>query len=116
MKCQKINAKPDPHTGLIDGGAQLIPPHYVVSFVKRSKNNCNDAEAISEAASCPSMPTVPVKTVDEQAVTIIVKHRGMLVGQRTQAINALRGHAAGFGIVGGQRLRQCLGAACCSGK
>jgi transposase len=30
---------------------------------------------------------------------MIVKHREMLVGQRTQAINALRGHAAEFGLV-----------------
>jgi transposase len=30
---------------------------------------------------------------------IILKYREMLVGQRTQAINALRGHAAEFGVV-----------------
>ena len=45
------------------------------------------------------MRTVPVKTADEQAATIIVKHRELMVSQRTQAINALRGHAAEFGIV-----------------
>ena len=78
---------------------KLIPPQYVKPFVKRGKNDRNDAEAISEAASRPTMPLVPVKTVAEQAATVIVKHREMLVGQRTQAINALRGHAAEFGIV-----------------
>ena len=78
---------------------RLIPPQYVKPFVKRSKNDRNDAEAISEAASRPTMRTVPVKTVDEQAATIIVKHRELMVNQRTQAINALRGHAAEFGIV-----------------
>lgn len=78
---------------------KLIPPQYVKPFVKRSKNDRNDAEAICEAASRPTMRTVPVKTVDEQAATIIVKHREVLVGQRTQAINALRGHAAEFGII-----------------
>ena len=78
---------------------KLIPPQYVKPFVKRGKNDRNDAEAISEAAARPNMRTVPVKTVDEQAATIVVKHREMLVGQRTQAINALRGHAAEFGIV-----------------
>lgn len=76
-----------------------IPPQYVKPFVKRNKNDRNDAEAISETASRPSMRTVPVKTVDEQAAAIIMKHLEMLVGQRTQAINALRGHAAEFGIV-----------------
>jgi transposase len=78
---------------------KLIPPQHVKPFVKRSKNDRNDAEAISEAAARPSMRIVPVKTVDEQAAAIIVKHREMLVGQRTQAINALRGHSAEFGIV-----------------
>jgi len=78
---------------------RLIPPQYVKPFVKRSKNDRNDAEAISEAAARPSMRSVAVKTVDQQAKGIIVKHREMLVGQRTQAINALRGHATEFGIV-----------------
>jgi transposase len=85
--------------GALGHRVKLIPPQYVKPFVKRSKNDRNDAEAISEAASRPSMRTVPVKTVDAQAATIIVKHREMLVGQRTQAINGLRGHAAEFGIV-----------------
>jgi transposase len=78
---------------------RLIPPQYVKPFVKRSKNDRTDAEAISEAASRPSMRSVAVKTVDQQADGIILKHRQMLVGQRTQAINALRGHAAELGVV-----------------
>jgi len=78
---------------------KLIPPQYVKPFVKRSKNDRNDAEAIGEAASRPTMRTVPIKTVEQQGATIVVKHREMLVGQRTQAINALRGHAAEFGII-----------------
>jgi len=80
-------------------GVRLIPPQYVKPFVKRAKNDRNDAEAISEAASRPSMRSVTVKTIDQQADGIILKHREMLVGQRTQAINALRGHAAEFGVV-----------------
>ena len=78
---------------------RLIAPQYVKPFVKRAKNDRNDAEAISEAASRPTMPAVRVKTVDQQADGIILKHREMLVGQRTQAINALRGHAAEFGVM-----------------
>jgi len=78
---------------------KLIPPQHVKPYVKRSKNDRIDAEAIDEAASRPTMRTVPVKTADEQAATIIVKHRDLMVSQRTQAINALRGHAAEFGIV-----------------
>lgn len=81
---------------------RLIPPQYVKPFVKRSKNDRNDAEAISEAASRPTMRTVSVKSAEEQAATIIVKHRELMVNQRTQAINALRGHAAEFGIIAAQ--------------
>ena len=78
---------------------RLIPPQYVKPFVKRSKNDRNDAEAIAEAASRPSMRAVAVKSIEQQAKSIIVKHRELLVGQRTQAINALRGHATEFGVV-----------------
>jgi transposase len=91
------------HWGRVLGGmghrVRLIPPQYVKPFVRRNKNDRNDAEAISEAASRPTIRTVPLKTADEQAATIIVKHRELMVNQRTQAINALRGHAAEFGIV-----------------
>jgi transposase len=78
---------------------RLIPPQYVKPFVKRAKNDRNDAEAISEAASRPTMSSVAVKTADQQADVIVLRHREMLVSQRTQAINALRGHAAEFGVV-----------------
>lgn len=78
---------------------RLIPPQYVKPFVKRAKNDRNDAAAIREAASRPTMRSVVVKSVDQQADGIILKHREMLIGQRTQAINALRGHATEFGVV-----------------
>ena len=81
---------------------RLNPPSYVKPFVKRAENDRADAEAISEAAARPSMPSVPLKSVDQQATAMLLKHREMLVAQRTQAINALRGHAAEFGVVVGK--------------
>lgn len=90
---------------------RLIRPQYVKPFVKRAKNDRNDAEAISEAASRPTMRSVLMKTAEQQAAAIVVKHREMLVAQRTQAINALRGHAMEFGIVvarGGQNVETLL--------
>lgn len=78
---------------------RLIPAQYVKPFVKRAKNDRNDAEAICEAAARPSMRGVPVKSAQQQADTMILKHRDMLVSQRTQAINALRGHAVEFGVI-----------------
>ena len=78
---------------------RLIPPQYVKPFVKRAKNDRNDAEAISEAASRPTMRSVAVKSIEQQAGAMILRHRELLQAQRTQAINALRGHAAEFGVI-----------------
>ena len=78
---------------------RLIPPQYVKPFVKRAKNDRNDAEAISEAASRPGMRHVAVKPAEQQAQCLLLSVRELLVGQRTQLVNALRGHAAEFGLV-----------------
>jgi transposase len=78
---------------------RLLPAQYVKPFVKREKNDRNDAEAISEAASRPSMHTVAVKSAEAQAEAMPLTVRELLVRQRTQLVNALRGHAAEFGLV-----------------
>lgn len=78
---------------------RLIPPIYVKPFVKRNKNDAADAEAIAEAASRPTMRFVAVKSVDKQASGMAFKTRDLLVRQRTQTINALRGHMAEYGVV-----------------
>ena len=81
---------------------RLIPPQYVKPFVKRGKNDRNDAEAICEAAGRPGMRFVLAKTEDQQAQALVLKVRAALVEQRTQLINALRGHAAEFGVIAGK--------------
>src|ERR1700692_3740409 len=78
---------------------RLIPPQYVKLFVKRAKNDRNDAEAICEAAGRPGMHFVPVKSVTQQAQGMVLKVRECLVGQRTLLVNTLRGHAAEFGVI-----------------
>jgi transposase len=79
--------------------ARLIPPIYVKPFVKRQKNDAADAEAICEAAQRPNMRFVEPKSEDKQALGIVFRVRSIMVRQRTQSINALRGLAAEFGIV-----------------
>ena len=81
---------------------RLIPPQYVKPYVKRGKNDRNDAEAICEAAGRPGMRFVLAKTEDQQAQGLVLKVRTTLVEQRTRLINALRGHAAEFGLVAAQ--------------
>lgn len=81
---------------------RLIPPQYVKPYVKRGKNDRNDAEAICEAAGRPGMQFVPVKSVTQQAQGMVLKVRESLVAQRTLLVNTLRGHAAEFGVIAGK--------------
>jgi transposase len=78
---------------------KLIPPVYVKPYVKRQKNDANDAEAIVEAASRPTMRFVVVKSVEKQASGMALRTRDLFVRQRTQTINALRGHLAEYGVI-----------------
>ena len=81
---------------------KLIPPIYVKPFVKRQKNDTADAEATTEAAQRPTMNFVAVKTEEQQAKAMLFRTRDLLVRQRTQTINALRGHLAEFGLIAPQ--------------
>jgi transposase len=81
----------------------------VKPFVKTNKNDAADAEAICEAVVRPTMRFVPVKTVEQQAATMLHRTRALLIRQRTQLINAVRGHLAEFGLVarkGARNLRE----------
>lgn len=78
---------------------KLIPPAYVKPFVKRQKNDMADAEAICEAAQRPTMRFVQGKSAQAQASAVVFRTRDLLVRQRTQLINAIRGHLTEFGYV-----------------
>src|ERR1700681_172219 len=78
---------------------RLISPSYVKAYLKRSKNDANDAAAICEAVTRPSMRFVPIKTKEQQAALMLHRTRQLLVRQRTMLSNALRGHLAELGVV-----------------
>jgi transposase len=78
---------------------KLMPPHYVKPYVKRSKNDAADAQAICEAVTRPTMRFVSVKGTAQQSVLMLHRTRELLVRQRTMLINAMRAHMAEFGIV-----------------
>ena len=82
---------------------RLLPAQYVRPFVKTNKNDAADAEAICEAMMRPTMRFVPIKEEKQQEVLVIHRVRELLIRQRTQLINAIRGHLAEFGIVGPER-------------
>ena len=48
------------------------------------------------------MRFVAVKSEDQQASGMLFRTRDLLVRQRTQTINTLRGHLAGFGVIAPQ--------------
>ena len=78
---------------------KVIPPQYVKPYVKRGKNDAADAEALCEAMSRPTMRFVPVKSAESQAALMLAGIRDRLVRNRAQLANAIRGHAAEFGLV-----------------
>ena len=78
---------------------RIMAPKLVTPYRKGGKNDSNDAEAICEAVSRPTMRFVPVKSPEQQAVLCLHRVRQGLVHTRTAIINQLRGLLAEFGIV-----------------
>jgi transposase len=76
---------------------KLIAAQRVKAFLPRMKNDAQDARAIARALRDPEMRFVGVKTVEQQSLLMLFKARDLLTAQRTQVINALRGH---FGEIG----------------
>jgi hypothetical protein len=83
---------------------KLMPPTYVKPYVKRGKTDPIDAAAICEAVTRPSMSFVPVKGVEQQGLSMLHSARSQLIGQRTQLINAVRGHLSELGIIAARGL------------
>src|SRR3978361_504100 len=86
----------------------MMPPAYVKPYVKRGKTDAADAEAICEAVTRPTMRFVAVKSCEQQAVLSMHRARNLLVKQRTQLVNMMRGLLAEFGIDIPQGLERAL--------
>jgi transposase len=78
---------------------KLMAPKFVAPYRKSGKNDGNDAEAVCEAVSRPSMRFVPVKSAEQQALLALHRVRHGFVVERTAIINRLRGLMAEFGVV-----------------
>ncbi|RWO09002.1 MAG: IS110 family transposase [Mesorhizobium sp.] len=90
---------------------RLMPPSYVKPYVKCGKNDAVDAEAICEAVTRPTMRFVAMKSAEQQAALSLHRTRNLLVKQRTQLVNMIRGMLAEFGIDIPQGLERALGLA-----
>src|SRR6266849_5686010 len=78
---------------------RLMAPKFVAPYRKSGKNDGNDAEAICEAVTRPSMRFVPVKSLEQQALLAMHRVRQGFVVERTATINRLRGLLCEFGVV-----------------
>src|SRR3954467_3359747 len=87
---------------------RLMPPAYVKPYVKRGKTDAADAEAVCEAVTRPTMRFVPVKSPEQQAALSMHRTRDLLVKQRTQLVNMIRGVLAEFGIEMARGLHHAL--------
>jgi len=88
--------------GALGHETRLVPAAYVKPFVKRNKTDARDAEAICEAALRPNMRFVAIKSVEQQSARAVHRARDLLVRQRTQLGNCLRGLLAEMGVVAAQ--------------
>ncbi len=77
---------------------KLMAPQFVKPYVKSNKNDANDAEAICEAVTRPSMRFVAQKSQEQQALLLIHRERDGAVRDRTALINRIRATLAEFGV------------------
>ena len=61
---------------------RLIAPQFVKPYVKSNKTDANDAQAVCEAMSRPSMRYVAVKTIEQQDIQAVHRVRARLISER----------------------------------
>jgi len=89
----------------------LLPAQYARAYVRRNKTDAADAAALIEAARCPDIRSVPIKSIDQQALQYLHRLRSQWMGARTSRINFLRGCLREFGVcmpLGAQRAIQSV--------
>ncbi len=90
---------------------RIMAPQYVKPFVRRQKNDTNDAEAICTAVQQRNMRFVPKKTLEQQDIQALHRARQRSVNHRTALISQMRGLLLDRGIaiaVSATRARQLI--------
>jgi transposase len=78
---------------------KIMSPQFVKPYRKSDKNDRNDAEAICEAVTRPSMRFVGVKSLEQQDMLTLHRVREGLMKERVALINRIRGLLSEYGIV-----------------
>ena len=76
----------------------LLPASHVARYRIGNKTDRADTRAILEAARNEKITPVPVKSLDQQAITALHRLRSGYLASRTARINAVRGLHGEFGI------------------
>jgi len=76
----------------------LMPPHAVRPYVPRNKTDRADAKGLLEAYRNEEIKPVPVKSIDQQAITSLHRLRAAWMATRTARMNTLRGILREFGL------------------
>jgi len=76
----------------------LLHPCDVSRYRDGNKTDRADAKALLEAARNDEIDPVPVKSLDQQAVSALHRVRSGYLRTRTARINAVRGHLREFGV------------------
>ena len=77
---------------------QLMSAHFVTPYVKSNKSDVNDADAIAEASSRPTMRFVGLKSVEQEHVQHMHRARQLAVRNRTAQANQIHGMLLEYGI------------------
>ena len=83
---------------------KIISPQYVKPFVRRQKNDSNDAEAICTAVRQPHIPLVPKKTIEQQDIQALHRAQQRMVNHRTAVVSQIRGLLLDRGIAFGKSI------------
>ncbi len=77
---------------------KLIAPKFIKPYLKGQKNDFNDAAAIAEAVTRPTMRFVTIKSNEQLDMQAVHRIRDRLVGQRTAVINQIRAFLLEYGL------------------
>ena len=85
---------------------RLIPPVYVKPFVRRGKNDANDAAAIATAVRQPDMRFVAVKSQEQQSQAILFRTHQSFTRARARMMTTLRGQGLTDHLLGSVALNR----------
>jgi transposase len=77
---------------------RIIPAQFVKPYVKSNKNDANDAAAVAEAVSRPTMRFVQIKRTDQVDTQALHRARDRMVAARTRLISQMRAFCLEYGI------------------